>query len=152
VSSIAVDVSGVKAALDRYLYDLKDASGQAMDVALKAAEKYARFKVQAQTKRRTGELSDKITGVKISPFRGRLYSLAKHSVFIEEGTKPHGIRARDARALRFTMGGASIYARRVHHPGTEPRPFMAPAATVGEQVLQRELQNRADMLARSFAA
>lgn len=38
--------------------------------------------------------------------------------FTEDGTRPHTIRAKRARALRFVVGGRTVYARVVHHPGT----------------------------------
>ncbi len=61
------------------------------------------------------------------------------AVFLEGGTKPHIIRARRARALRFATSGrrlsgsprrgaSVVYARHVRHPGTKPQPFMGPAA------------------------
>ena len=149
---ITVKVDAIKKALDRYLFDIKAASGDAMTVALDTAEKFARFKVQAQTTRRTGALEDGIASVKLSPFIGKLFSLAKHSRIVEDGSRPHGIKAVNARFLRFEMNGAIIYARRVHHPGTHPRPFMAPAAIVGRTILQRELQARVNQAAKAFAA
>ena len=68
--------------------------------------------------------------------------------FLEFGTKPHIIRPRKARALRFpaagvskTLGGrvrtsevrrlgrgAYVFAREVRHPGTKPYPFLVPGA------------------------
>lgn len=63
------------------------------------------------------------------------------SVYLERGTKPHIIRARRARALRFATSssgqrlsgsprrGAGIaFARSVRHLGTQAQPFMVPAA------------------------
>lgn len=43
--------------------------------------------------------------------------------FVSEGTRPHVIRPRSARALRFTSGGRVVYARKVNHPGTQPNPW-----------------------------
>jgi hypothetical protein len=39
------------------------------------------------------------------------------------GTRPHLIRARNARALRFEVGGGTRFARSVRHPGTRPLRF-----------------------------
>jgi hypothetical protein len=39
------------------------------------------------------------------------------------GTRPHLIRARNARALRFEAGGSTHFARSVRHPGTRPLRF-----------------------------
>lgn len=69
-------------------------------------------------------------------------------VYLEYGTRPHIIRPRNARVLRFpakgvptTLGGrvrtsaarklgngAFVFAKVVHHPGTKPQPFMVPGA------------------------
>ena len=37
---------------------------------------------------------------------------------LDEGTRPHVIRPRRARVLRFVVAGRVVYAREVHHPGT----------------------------------
>lgn len=52
---------------------------------------------------------------------------ASHGIFIEEGTRPHVIRAKYANALRFEVGGEVIYAKEVRHPGTKANPFLKPA-------------------------
>lgn len=81
--------------------------------------------------------------------QGSLAATAKYAKPIEEGSRPHIIRVRQAKALRFFaasgMGpvrltrrgkvsatgnravGAFVFAKFVRHPGTPPRPFMAPA-------------------------
>lgn len=38
--------------------------------------------------------------------------------WLEEGTRPHVIRARGARVLAFQMRGRTVFATRVMHPGT----------------------------------
>jgi hypothetical protein len=70
------------------------------------------------------------------------------AVFLEDGTRPHVIRPRKAKALRWpakgtpvTLGGrartgavrslgrgAFAFAKIVHHPGTKAQPFLIPAA------------------------
>jgi len=47
--------------------------------------------------------------------------------FLEYGTRPHLIVARNGVALRFMVNGAVIFRRSVNHPGTSPRPFMQTA-------------------------
>lgn len=39
--------------------------------------------------------------------------------YVAEGTRPHEIVPRNARALRFTVGGRTVFATRVMHPGTQ---------------------------------
>ena len=43
--------------------------------------------------------------------------------FVREGTEPHEIRPRLAKALRFFIGDAEIFAMKVNHPGTSPNPY-----------------------------
>lgn len=80
---------------------------------------------------RSGRLS---RSLRIEP-RGRLErhvvmggARAPHAPYVEHGTRPHLIRPRRARALRFEVDGEIIYARLVHHPGTSPMEVMARAA------------------------
>lgn len=44
--------------------------------------------------------------------------------YVIEGTKPHQIQVRTARALRFWVEGDTlVFARHVNHPGTQPNLF-----------------------------
>lgn len=47
-----------------------------------------------------------------------------YAEFVNDGTRPHVIRPRQAQVLRFTVGGRVVFARVVHHPGTRPNPFL----------------------------
>lgn len=63
------------------------------------------------------------------PFRviGGVTSHAPYSAFVHMGTRPHVIRPRNASALRFKMGGETVFATSVNHPGTRARPFLTNA-------------------------
>jgi len=43
--------------------------------------------------------------------------------FVREGTGPHEIRPRLAKALHFFIGDAEVFATRVNHPGTKANPY-----------------------------
>ncbi len=80
----------------------------------------------------TGKLAQSIVEDPIesdNPFRvtGSVTSTAPYSAFVHQGTQPHIIRPRNASALRFTMNGATVFAKSVNHPGTKPRPFLTNA-------------------------
>lgn len=47
-----------------------------------------------------------------------------YGLFHHEGTGPHTIRPRQARALRFVMQGRVVFAASVNHPGTRPNPYL----------------------------
>lgn len=51
--------------------------------------------------------------------------------YVLDGTRPHIIRPRRAKALRFEVGGRVTYAKVVHHPGTAPNNFMGRALRRG---------------------
>lgn len=51
----------------------------------------------------------------------------KYAQMVHDGTRPHIIRPRKRKVLRFTIGTAVLYRPLVHHPGTEARPFLARA-------------------------
>lgn len=51
--------------------------------------------------------------------------------YVLNGTRPHVIRPRRAKALRFDIGGRTVFAKVVHHPGTRPRDFMSEALRDG---------------------
>ncbi|WP_326813932.1 MULTISPECIES: hypothetical protein [unclassified Streptomyces] len=51
--------------------------------------------------------------------------------FVLDGTRPHVIRPRRAKALRFEVGGRVVYAAYVRHPGTRPNDFMGRALRQG---------------------
>lgn len=50
-----------------------------------------------------------------------------YAPYVHDGTRPHIIRPRRRQALRFRVGGATVFATEVHHPGTSARPFLTAA-------------------------
>lgn len=47
-----------------------------------------------------------------------------YATYVNDGTRPHVIRPRNAQVLRFRVGGRIVFARKVDHPGTKPNPFL----------------------------
>lgn len=90
---------------------------------------------------RTGNLGRSIQEDPIvfsGPFRAisGVTATANYAAAVHEGTRPHVIRARNAKALKFPgPDGRPIFRRSVNHPGTRPRPFLRNAA---EQVVREE--------------
>jgi HK97 gp10 family phage protein len=72
---------------------------------------------------RTGFLRRNIR-MSVEGLTGRVISQAPYSAYVEFGTRPHMIFPRRARALRFEVGGRTVFARYVHHPGTRGQFFM----------------------------
>jgi len=48
----------------------------------------------------------------------------KEVTFLEFGTRPHVIEAKEGGALKFEVDGETIFAHRVFHPGTKPLGFV----------------------------
>jgi hypothetical protein len=51
------------------------------------------------------------------------YGAMFYGWFVREGTEPHEIRPRLAKALHFFIGEDEIFATRVNHPGTKANPY-----------------------------
>ncbi|WP_315902956.1 hypothetical protein [Streptomyces salinarius] len=51
--------------------------------------------------------------------------------FVLDGTPPHVIRPRRAKALRFPYRGRTVFAKIVNHPGAEANNFLARALRQG---------------------
>lgn len=48
----------------------------------------------------------------------------EYADMVHGGTRPHIIRPKTKQVLRFKVGGRTVFARVVHHPGTKARPFL----------------------------
>ncbi len=59
-----------------------------------------------------------------------IYTGAGYWRMVHFGTKPHVIRPRQAKALRFEIDGNVIFAKSVTHKGTKPRPYFSEAIRV----------------------
>src|SRR5207249_808057 len=77
----------------------------------------------------------------VSADRVTVDASARYAGFVEFGTRPHEITPRVRKALRWAaspagrrlsgaprVGASVMFAKRVHHPGTKPHPFLLPAA------------------------
>lgn len=63
---------------------------------------------------------------------------------LNDGTRPHEIRARNAKALRFQAGGGVRFARSIQHPGTKPDPFLDAAADAAGEEIERAVEHAID--------
>jgi hypothetical protein len=91
--------------------------------------------------RKTSNLGRSIHATTITETEAHVVASARYAGYVEFGTRPHEITPRAKKALRFAAtaagrrltgtprkGAAVVFAKRVHHPGTRPHPFMRPAA------------------------
>lgn len=109
----------------------KDAADKGRDKALDAR----------RWKDRTGATRDAIRATNETTSEGGMGTLtadSENAVRLMDGTPPHEIRARGGSrsALRFEVGGQTVFRRVVHHPGTAPDDFMEQAGDAMEEQLE----------------
>jgi hypothetical protein len=83
---------------------------------------------------------------------GVVGSASPIALFIEEGTKPHEIRAIHAKALAFHVGegGPMIFAKAVRHPGTKAQHIFAKTLDRNEGNIVRQFENAAERIAQQM--
>ena len=59
--------------------------------------------------------------------QGLVYNDVDYALAVHNGSGPYTIRPRKGKALKFEIGGQTVFARSVRHPGTKGRPWMARA-------------------------
>ena len=85
---------------------------------------------------RGGETHKSIVHKTEGDTKGTVYLASKVAVFMHEGTRPHIIRPRIKRSLRWMVGlDNEVYAKVVHHPGTKADPFLDSALTTCEPAI-----------------
>ena len=62
-------------------------------------------------------------GFDVGQYQARWYPKASYAPFVEFGTGPHEIRAKNAKVLANSRTG-QFFGTVVHHPGTKANPFM----------------------------
>jgi hypothetical protein len=53
------------------------------------------------------------------------------TLYVIKGTRPHMIRPSTKKALKFKIGGRTVFARVVNHPGNKPNNFLLAALREG---------------------
>jgi hypothetical protein len=104
-------------------------------------------------KRRTGGLQDATTGQVIrTRTRGivRLSNRKPHAAPMDRGARPHIIRAKSAKALRFVGKGGLVFRKSVNHPGNKPYRFLYRATNAAGRTFVQGLARRMATIARSF--
>lgn len=56
-----------------------------------------------------------------------IQATANHASFVENGTRAHTIKPKNAKVLAFNSGNKMVFTKNVKHPGTKAKPFMEPA-------------------------
>lgn len=106
---------------------------------MRAVQLSAIANAKALVPRRTGFLQRAIIPGSVSATHAEVIANAPYAADVEYGTKPHDIVPKTKKALAW--GGArrltgslragakpDHFAKRVHHPGTKPKPYLVPGA------------------------
>jgi len=73
-----------------------------------------------------GNLRQSIRGKMVGVARGVVEVGVSYGIFVHEGTQPHTIRVTNKKVLANKRAG-QIFGKVVHHPGTQPQPFLKDA-------------------------
>lgn len=103
--------------------------------ALRAAKKAA--------PRRSGQLADRLHAVRRTNER-LITSEVPYLKYVIGGTRAHVIHAKNARALAFNIGGRTVFAKSVNHPGTRANDFLETALDDAGPEFQRALEKAGD--------
>ena len=153
--SIKVQVKG----LDELIRNFDTASDQfttVMKSALTTSVKSIRKRALLESKgsKDTGKLQRNIRQ-EVRGLVGSVTAGSKHSIFIEEGTKPHfpPVAPLEAWAKRKLgkSGLGFVIARKIAREGTEAQPFMQPAADKSKSDVNKFFNNAVDDLIRIMA-
>ena len=69
---------------------------------------------------------------------------------INDGARPHVIKPRRAKLLRFLSGGRFVFARSVNHPGNRAYRFLYNATRHGFRMFRKRLEQQLEAVARKF--
>ncbi len=83
---------------------------------LEESAKFVFAEVRERAPVRTGKLRGSIALIKVHDLHYVVGSPLEYAVYVERGTRPHIIRPKRARALRFVVGGETVFAARVVQP------------------------------------
>ena len=138
---IKIDTSEI----DKFVIDLKDTSENIRSDVQKVLKKSG-FNIEARAKRnivnngsvKTGHLRRGITA-DVGNMEVTVHtSNIKYARGVEEGTRPHTIRAKNKKALYWK--GAKHPVKSVRHPGSKAKPFLIPAFEKEKEVLIKDLE------------
>lgn len=107
--------------------------GANMAARVSQAVRKSAFDIEARAKSLapvdTGNLKNTIkTDIAGDGLSAEVTANADYAAHVEYGTRPHVIRPKNASMLAFKIGGVTVFAKEVNHPGTAAQPFMTPAA------------------------
>lgn len=112
-----------------------------INVALIETSDSIKKDIKADTSFGGEKLRNSFNTIKTGAYKFKIMSKSPHGVFIEEGTRPHVIRPRFKKCLRFvSRSGDIVFAKKVNHPGNKAYRFFSRALTKANGTFKRKLQ------------
>ena len=128
---VSINAVRMLQALSEFVEHMDTEVHDALDAALQRAVGVAR---SGQFFDRTGDLREQIRytldgKASEDTLLGTLGAYTTYASYVEDGTPPHKIEAKNAKALRIPIkgGNGAYFAKSVRHPGTQPVRFMLAA-------------------------
>lgn len=110
----------------------------------------AKFTTASTVPVRTGYLVQN-WGFDVGNFQAQWYPKAQYAPYVEFGTPPHTITAKNARVLA-NMKTGQIFGPVVHHPGTKANPFMERIVASAQPDIDTLFVGALDMINQQIAA
>jgi len=108
--------------------------------SIKIIEGRAKREAPVNKNKGGGNLRQSIRSRMITPLTGEVEAGAKYAFWVHEGTRPHIIRAKNAKVLANKRGGM-FFGKIVKHPGTKANKFFDRAISASEKQVNREFDN-----------
>ncbi len=143
IRGVSAVLSDLEAMRDGFVRDAEEA----LAISLRDVQERARAEHRFTT--RTGIVERSIRTASARKGRtlsGTVYTVLDYGVYLHQGTNPHVIEPRRKKALRWTDGGAFVFARRVKHPGTKKDPYIYEALDAEEPVIVSRFEALAERM------
>jgi hypothetical protein len=141
---VRIDVEASGADQVRRAFQQLDAVVRREALAETAQRAFERTQDAADRHSRTGALARSVTITRDGDgwFVGHRLQMAPHALFVHWGTRPHLIRPKKRKALRWVAGGQFAFARVVRHPGFRGDPYLVRAAAEVPRLFAEAVERR----------
>lgn len=136
---ISIQIQGLDELISKVQAFSESASQLIQETMLDSATENIVAVAKSLAPKKTGQLADSIYA-EILENGIAIVADKSYAPYMEFGTAPHEISARNATVLHWTQGGQDFFVRSVHHPGTKPHPFMQPAIEQGLEEMMHDIE------------
>lgn len=137
---ISVSLTGIEAVRDSFAKLNAITKDQALRKTAVDVEAYVTREADKHTK--TGALIDSVYSKRINQDSyeiGHDLQRARHALFVHWGSRPHVIKPKNKKRLRWPASGGFIFAKEVHHPGYKGDPWLKRAADLAPRIFAQHV-------------